>query len=139
VNFWDSSALVPLLLDEAASQTRLAQLAAGGRMVVWWAASVECASAVHRLFRLEKINVPAREAALGRLQNLASTWTEIEPSAEVRLQAERLLRTHPLRAADALQLAAAVISSEYEPDGTNFFTGDLRLAEAAAKEGFKTG
>lgn len=55
----------------------------------------------------------------------------------VRERARRLLESHPLRAADALQLAAALIASEEEPKDLPFVTLDRRLALAAEKEGFK--
>jgi predicted nucleic acid-binding protein len=52
------------------------------------------------------------------------------------VRARRLLETHPLSAADALQLAAALVMTEERPTGTEFVTFDIRLAEAANKEGF---
>jgi hypothetical protein len=48
----------------------------------------------------------------------------------------RLLRNHPLRAADALQLAAALIASEETPQTLEFICLDDRLALAARREGF---
>jgi len=48
----------------------------------------------------------------------------------------RLLRIHPLRAADAFQLAAALVACEERPAGFSFLTGDERLGEAAENEGF---
>lgn len=137
MNFWDASAVVPLLTDEAASAQRGRQAEQGGDMLVWWGTSVECISAVQRAVREQKISQPDAAAAIGRLRVLERRWTEIEPNDQVRQHAERLLRTHPLRAADALQLAAAIIGSGYDPAGLTFLTADSRLAEAAAKEGFK--
>jgi predicted nucleic acid-binding protein len=67
----------------------------------------------------------------------AQQWIEIPPTAAVREQAYRMLRVHPLRAADALQLAAALVASEFEPRALPFVTLDSRLAEAAAREGFE--
>ncbi len=48
----------------------------------------------------------------------------------------RFLRVHPLRAADALQLAAAFIAAERRPSSLELITLDDRLAAAARKEGF---
>ena len=48
----------------------------------------------------------------------------------------RFLRVHPLRAADALQLAAAFIAAERRPSSLEVVTLDDRLAAAARKEGF---
>lgn len=137
MNFWDTSALVPLLTDEATSALRMRQAEQGGGMLVWWGTSIECLSAVQRAVREGKLSEPEALVAAGHLRELEKNWTEVEPTSQVRQQAERILRTHPLRAADALQLAAAIIGADYEPDGMTFYTGDIRLAEAAAKEGFK--
>jgi uncharacterized protein len=74
--------------------------------------------------------------AFDRLKQLASGWHEVDPSDIVRETATRLLRVHPLRAADALQLAAAFIAAEQRPASLEMLTLDDRLAGAARKEGF---
>lgn len=74
--------------------------------------------------------------ASDRLKQLADSWHEIEPSELVRESAVRFLRVHPLRAADALQLAAAFTAAEHRPASLQVVTLDERLAEAARKEGF---
>jgi predicted nucleic acid-binding protein len=106
-------------------------------MFVWWAASVECMSAIQRQMREGNLSAPEASVAIENLRVLEEAWIEIEPTQQVRQQAERLLRLHALRAADALQLAAAIIGTGYEPHGMVFLTSDTRLGEAAAKEGFK--
>jgi predicted nucleic acid-binding protein len=136
MKFWDSSAIVPLLVDEPASAKRAEQFAADTVMLVWWATPVECASALQRLVREGGLGAAGALAAVARLRELEKHWNEVEPTQQVRQQAERLLRLHPLRAADALQLAAAVIAADYDPVSLSFVTADERLAAAAAKEGF---
>jgi predicted nucleic acid-binding protein len=136
MKFWDSSAIVPLLVTEPASVNRGEQLAADTVMLVWWATPVECASALQRLVREGGLDAAGALAAIARLRELEKHWNEVEPTQQVRQQAERLLRLHPLRAADALQLAAAIIAADYDPTGLAFVTADERLAVAAAKEGF---
>ena len=74
--------------------------------------------------------------ATGRLTQLYDNWIEIEPSERVRDTAIRFLRVHPLRAAGALQLAAAFVAADHHPASLQFVTFDNRLAEAAQKEGF---
>ncbi len=59
------------------------------------------------------------------------------PSDAVRSTAQRLLRVHPLRAADSLQLAAAIIAAEHEPGTLEFVSLNARLNEAASREGFR--
>jgi predicted nucleic acid-binding protein len=136
VRFWDSSAVVPLLVTEPASGQRQKQLQADPTMLVWWGTPVECSSALQRLARAGGMNAADTRAAEARLRQLERLWVEVEPTQTVRRQAERLVRLHPLRAADALQLAAALVACHHEPGTLPFLTADERLAEAAQREGF---
>lgn len=133
--FWDTSALAPLLVVEGESGrcSRLAREEPG--MTVWWGTSVECRSALARRVRE---GMSAGDAARTRdvLAALSRSWAEILPSDEVREHAGRLLDRHPLRAADALQLGAAMTWADARPRGHRFATLDARLAEAAVREGF---
>ena len=105
-------------------------------MIVWWATEVECASAIARLERDAALDEPAATRAFDRLKQLAHAWHEIDPSDDIREAAGRLLRVHPLRAGDALQLAAAFVAAERRPSSLELITLDDRLAVAARKEGF---
>jgi predicted nucleic acid-binding protein len=135
VKFWDSSALVPLLIEEPMSR-RLRPLAAREAMFVWWGAEVECASALARRERDGSFASDDVAAALGLLSDLANGWHEIEPSQPLREAAVRLVRLHPLRSLDALQLAAAFIAAERRPSALEIVTLDDRLGAAARREGF---
>jgi len=136
VKFWDASAIMPLLVAE--STTRRLQVLAGRDpdMLVWWGSEVECASALARLERAAALDVRGAALSFERLKQLANAWHEIEPSEIVRETAIRFLRVHPLQAADALQLAAAFVSSEQRPATLEVVTLDERLADAGRKEGF---
>ncbi len=136
MKFWDSSAVMPLLVVEPGTADREKQLRADPVMLVWWGTAVECASALQRLVRDGALRADGARAAEARLRQLERHWVEIEPTQTVRTQAERLLRIHPLRAGDALQLAAAIIACQHEQATLPFQTADLRLAEAARREGF---
>ena len=70
------------------------------------------------------------------LSALAATWSEVQPIEAVRLRAERLLSIHPLRAADARQLASALLWAQETPGGLGFVCLDQNLREGALKEGF---
>src|SRR5262245_62026156 len=136
MRFWDASAVVPLLVAETTTAI-LQELAAEDRaMVVWWATEVECASALARLERAGGLEETALIAALERLKHVAEGWHEVDPSDGIREAALRFLRVHPLRAADALQLAAAFVAAERRPPSLEVVTLDDRLADAARKEGF---
>ena len=105
-------------------------------LLVWWGSEVECASALARLERAGALDARAAAQAFDRLKRLAQGWHEIEPSEIVRETAIRFLRVHPLRAADAQQLAAAFVAAERRPTSLEIVTLDERLADAAGKEGF---
>lgn len=136
MRFWDSSAIVPLLVDEATSAAMLSKYEQDPEMLVWWASEAECVSALARLERESLLDALSMTKSLGRLAALARAWQEIQPVARLRQTAGRLLRVHPLRAGDALQLAAAIVAAEDHPETLPFVTLDERLALAAEREGF---
>ena len=136
MRFWDASAIVPLLVAEEWTRRLQALAAKDTAMLVWWGSPVECISALARLERDGALNPASMTHALQRLRQLAAAWHEVDPSDEIRETAARFLRVHPLRAADALQLAAAFAAAERRPASLELVTLDDRLAHAARKEGF---
>lgn len=136
MRFWDASAIVALLMTEVATRPLQRLAAADASMVVWWATAVECGSAIARLEREGALEPRAVNEAFDRLKRLAGGWHEVDPSDAIREAAVRFLRVHPLRAADALQLAAAFLAAERRPSSLEIVTLDDRLAAAARKEGF---
>ncbi len=137
MKFWDASAIVPLLVNEAPSDALLAILEQDPSMLVWWGSVVECASAIARRQRDQSLKASDAGVAFARLRALADAWLEVVPSDAVREQAQRALRLHPLRSADSLQLAAALVASEHQPATLAFVCLDERLNEAATREGFE--
>jgi predicted nucleic acid-binding protein len=136
MKFWDASAIVPLLVSELSTPHLQSLLAADPAMLVWWASEIECASALARLERDRTLDAGGIAEAFRRLGQLAAGWHEVDPTDAVRETATRFLRVHPLRAADALQLAAAFLAAERRPTSLELVTLDERLAVAAQKEGF---
>lgn len=134
---WDASAIVPLLISEARTQTLEALRRTGDVVATWWGTPVECASAIARMERGGTLDPRGASLALRRLAELCSGWVEIAPGQWIRDHAVRLLRIHPLRVADALQLAAAVLASRQRPSSVEFVCLDARLATAAENEGFR--
>jgi hypothetical protein len=105
-------------------------------ILAWWGTRVECDSAVARLEREGTLTPRNTGEALQRLDLLSSSWQEIQAQDTLREHARRLLRTHDLRAADALQLSAAIVASEGRPASLVFVCLDGRLGLAAEREGF---
>jgi uncharacterized protein len=137
MRFWDSSAVVALLVDELATPAVRAAHADDIAMSTWWGTEVECVSALARLEREGRLDATGMADTFERLDGLASGWAEVQPLQRIRRSALRLLRVHPLRAADALQLAAALAMAEDHPASLPFVTLDDRLAEVAGREGFR--
>ena len=137
MRFWDSSALVPLLVEEEVTAALRDLYRGEPGMITWWGTPVECASAIARLEREERLSPPAVKESLQLLDTLTPHWHRIEPVDAVLETARRLLRVHPLRAADSLQLAAAFLASEGRPKTLEFVCLDDRLGTAAEREGFR--
>lgn len=137
MKFWDSSAVIPLIVPEPETRALGTLLRADASVAAWWGTRVECAAALARLEREGRITGPNMAQARSRLDVLADQWVEIAPSPQVRDQAERLLRVHALRSADAHQLAAALVAAGHRPATLEFVTIDSRLADAARREGFR--
>ena len=139
MRFWDASAVSPLCFDEGRSSEVDRLLREDRGMTVWWATPVECASAIARRRREGKLTAADEDAAFEVLDRLSAAWYEVPAGHLVRSHAFRLLRVHPIRAADALQLAAAVVFAGSPVTGpaptAEIVTLDDRLAEAARLEG----
>jgi predicted nucleic acid-binding protein len=136
MRFWDSSAIVPLLIAQAASARAAAWLAQDAVVALWTLTPVEIASALWRLVREEALDERDARRAESRMDQMLRAGhlvTDVDP---VKILATRLLRLHPLRAFDALQLAAALHWAEGRPEGRMLHTLDTRLARAAEREGF---
>ncbi len=137
VRYWDTSAIVPLLVREAATATVEDAYRADPEVVTWWGTPVECVSALARLEREGALGGADFRTAGERLSALELAWAEVQPSDRVRTIAVRLLRVHALRAGDALQLAAALVAAEDHPASLEIVTLDERLSRAAEREGMR--
>jgi len=137
VRFWDTSAVVPLCVFEPATPQARQIAEADPSLVVWWATRTECVSAVARRRRDGHLSAPAERRARRVLAVLAAAWSEVLPSEPLRLRSERLLAVHSLRAADAFQLAAALLWSRGDTARHALVSFDDRLREAARREGFE--
>ena len=137
MRFWDSSAIVPLLLEEPATRDMLGLLRDDAEVALWWGSPVECVSALRRRERAGGIDAVGVRRSLDLLALLAQSWAEVLPTAKLRAAAERVLALHPLRAADAFQLAAALAWTRGDPAGAEFVCLDERLADAGHRQGFR--
>ncbi len=136
MRFWDASAVVPLVVAEEATNQCRKFLAEDPEVVVWCLTPVEVISALTRRRRESALKPTEFRKAKEQLVLLERAWSEVVSLERVRERARRLLESHPLRAADALQLAAALVAAEDNPADVPCVTLDRRLALAAEKEGF---
>lgn len=137
MRFWDSSAVVPLVVEEPTSKACRGALRDDPSMLVWCFTRTEVLSALHRQHRQGALARAPLRAAEARLEVLAERWSEVDALEGTRDVAERLLRTHPLRCADALQLAAALVAYDNRPKGRILVVRDDVLGDAARREGFQ--
>jgi len=135
VRYWDTSALVPLVIAETETQRMRSLLEEDPHVVTWAWTSVEFASAVERRTRQRELTREQRRAALGRFAELAEVWDEVTDVLVVRRRAMGVLARHPLRAADAAQLGAALAVAPEQGGPLGFVCLDERLHEAAEREG----
>jgi predicted nucleic acid-binding protein len=133
--FWDASAVLPLCVPGLAG-ARGRQLLRDHKPVVWWGTPVEVACAIARLKRAGRLGPEKAQAASGRLEMLRRAWRELQPVSEVRELAQVQVERYELRAADALQLAAALVWCRKRPNDRNFLCRDRRLGQAAQQAGF---
>lgn len=137
MRFWDSSAIIPLLVPEAQSPMCRQLLEADPEIVVWAFTPTEVYSACYRKIREGAFTEETFEEVKQRLHILERSWSSVVQIEATQRTAERLLAVHPLHAADALQLAAALVAFDHQPAGAEFVSFDDRLNRAARREGFR--
>ncbi len=136
MSFWDSSALLPLIIREPSSKKMLDLKEDTDFILTWTLTPVEIISTLCRLQRMDQIDMVGFEKALKSWKNLEEGIYLIKDIEAVKRRANRLLRIHPLKAADALQLASALIACSDVTSQHFFISLDKQLNQAAAKEGF---
>lgn len=134
--FWDSSAIVPLLVREPFTDDAVKFAKSDREMILWAFTPVECLSAIYRKSRDFSMDVKELSLIRDRLRQIQKASHEVLQFDLVRARAERLIAVHALRSADSMQLAAALVVTEDNPAALPFVTFDKNLALAALKEGF---
>lgn len=136
MKYWDSSAIVPLVIKEENTDYCLRALANDPKMLVWCLSRVEVMSALCRRVREGLMGDDELRKAKERLLVILGNAAEVSAVEKVRSRALRLLEVHPLRSADACQLAAALVCVQEDPERVTILCFDRRLESAAVKEGF---
>jgi uncharacterized protein len=136
MKFWDASALVPLLVPEEQSDYCMRVIRSDPEILIWCLSRVEVVSALTRRLREQILAAAEFQAAKSRLQLILESAYQITAFEKVMNRAVRLLEVHPLRAADACQLASGLIVTQEDPSRLAIVCFDERLNAAAVKEGF---
>lgn len=134
--FWDSSALVLLCVDQRRTGEARRIYQRSKRVAIWWGTPVETKSALQRLSREGALERSDLATGIKRLIALHRAAREVLPTEEVRALAGDVLERTDLRAADAFQLAAALVVVDRRPQGRWFVCFDQRLRGAADSLGF---
>ncbi|MBK7876011.1 MAG: type II toxin-antitoxin system VapC family toxin [Planctomycetes bacterium] len=136
MRFWDTSALVPLFVEEPTTAELRSWVEDDVDICVWAMSDVEARSAIARRARSGGLSWREVQELGQRFDAFMKRVHVVSLLDTVKLRAKRLLAIHDLRAADSLQLAAALATCADDPAGYEFVTLDQRLAEAARREGF---
>lgn len=136
MRFWDSSALVALHIKQELTPLVRDLYGRDPYVLAWVLSDVEMRSA---LCRLERDGAMSHEELLDATARIDSFWDTVHVVSVVEAvkgRAKRLLAVHPLSAADALQLGAALTAVYDMPQGWEFVCLDQQLGQAARREGF---
>ena len=137
MRFWDTSAIIPLFIAEQGSARAKTWYKEDPEIIIWTLTRVELLSAVARRQRERPASARRLATVRSDLIRAWDRWSEVTAIEIVRRHAEHLVERYPLRAADALQIGAAILAAENDPTGLEFVTFDENLGEAAGREGFR--
>jgi predicted nucleic acid-binding protein len=136
MRFWDSSALIPLLVHEQSSDAMRAILSSDRRITASVITPIEIESALWRRRHHDEMDAEQHMSAEEMFAELTASWSEIADIISAQRIALDLLSRHTLRAADAIQLATAIVASNATVASLPFVTLDRDLRAAARAEGF---
>jgi predicted nucleic acid-binding protein len=136
MRFWDTSALIPLMLEEAESGRMRLLLAEDRAIAIASITPLEIASVLWRRRHAGLLHLDEHHEADALFAELSARWNEVMPTTLILRKALDVVTRHPLRTLDAIQLGAAIVLS-HEPACMTMVTLDRNLADAARAEGFE--
>lgn len=132
IAYFDTSALVPLLIDEPTSAACREMWDAADSVVSVRLAYVEASAALAAAERLGRISVAEHDGALDLLEDLWRDVDIIELNQELAENAAACARSYALRGYDAVHCAAGVMLDD---DDLVAVAGDDALLGAWSKAG----
>jgi predicted nucleic acid-binding protein len=136
MRFWDTSALIPLMLEEAESDRMRLLLAEDRAIAIASITPLEISSVLWRRRHAGQLHIDEHHEADAMFAELSARWSEVMPTTLILRKALDVVTRHPLRTLDAIQLGAAIVLSD-EPACMTMVTLDRNLANAARAEGFE--
>lgn len=137
IHFLDTSALAKRYVREPGSTTLWTALRRG-RVVVVRITHAELLATLARACREGVITETQRDRAFKRVEDDFGELSIVEVRAAVLRRVAELVVRHPLRAYDAVQLAAALTVKD-QGGSVQFWSADERLVAAARLEGLRVG
>ncbi len=137
MRYWDASALVPLVVAEAGTESARTWLFEDAHIVTWVWTRTEITGAIEWRAREGSLSRQQRRDVLERFKAFADSWDEVTEVLAVRSRANALLARHPLRAADAGQLGVALLVQEHLVGPLTLVCLDQRLSSAAELESLR--
>jgi predicted nucleic acid-binding protein len=125
IAYIDTSALVPVLIDEQTSPLCAEIWESAERLVSTRLVEIEAATALHRAQRLERISQPILLAALRLLDGFMTDLDIIEIDQDLVRRARQCAEVAPLRGYDAVHCAAGLLTATAV--GAVLVSGDQQL------------
>jgi uncharacterized protein len=132
IAYFDTSAIVPLVVDEATTEMCNRLWTESTRVVSVRLIYPEARAALARAQRMGRLTRSQLNAAVVELDSMIDEVDMIELSPDIASSAGQLAQQHGLRGYDAVHLAAALAVSD---DDLVLVTGDLEVAAAAKATG----
>lgn len=138
MRYFDTSALVKQYLQEAGSKIVLELLRTGEKVYTASLTYAETHAAFGRRTREGRLNRDTSRRLALRFDKDWESYDVVILSETVLRLARQLLYRHPLRSADAIHLASALLLARTSPTPRwAFVCADSRLCEAAEAQGFE--
>ena len=138
MRYYDTSALVKQYLEEAGSKLVLELLKSGEKVYTASLTYAETHAAFSRRTREGRLTRETTKRLALRFDKDWESYDSVVLSENVFRLARQMLYRHPLRSADAIHLASALLLARTSPRSSwSFVCADGRLCDAAKSEGFQ--
>lgn len=133
--YLDTSALVKKYVDEPFSDLVIDHCRMAEEIATSSVAYAETLATFYRKQRESAMTVSSLWQILDALRKDWSRFIRVEVNDGLNGLIEQVIERHPLRGFDAVHLASALLIHDRLPNEVAFACFDLRMAEAARKEG----